>query len=293
MTEEDEEVDFVVSQDKEKAKLPPEVVQAFGDVGLPSEFTATLYKYQNGNKSPAIEGSWEDYCPTLDEIGNQFGSGNYRLHIEFVNPQGDKDKKSIRFSLGSGYDEGYIRNQQLKRQISYPGQKQDMDIDRMLDVQLKLKSLTGGQNNDIAGIMTGFMGIMGTMFQQMNTQNQQMIALVLGQKNQKPERTIKDTLEEMKLLQEIAGETEKAETMGEKLVDAGIEVFKQLAPQIVNGLNNPLLRGVTRTKLENNPAFQEMKSNPTSKAKLLEYLSERFPAKKVETAIAAAGLNES
>lgn len=288
----DDDADFVVIQSKEKSRLPPEVIDAFGSVGLPSDFVATLYKMTNGNKSPAIEGSWDGYCPTLDEIGNQFGAGSYALVVEY--PE-DKEtlKKKIRFVLGESYNDKFIRAQQVKRAIQQNPTTQNNDFDKLLDMQLKLKQLQGPQNqsNDMMPMVTLIMGFMN----QMNEQNRSMIQVLTQNKPEQP--TIEQEIRKLSLLRDafggFGGNGEKESSTMDKLVDAGIEVFKTIAPELVAKLNNPILAPIAVKRLESNEQFQEMKKNPDSKQKVLEYIRSTFPQKQAEKAIERAGLSGS
>lgn len=289
MQSENEDVDFEI-ESKEKSRIPPEVLEAFGSYGLPSEFKATLYKMANGNKSPAIESSWEDYCPTIDEIGNQFGAGTYSIVIEYNGQDNQPAKKKIRFTLGESYNDKYIRAQQIKRAVQAGNTLNNgNELGNMLDNLAKLQAVTGKpQSNDltpIIALVTGFMGMM-------QQQNQQMISLI----TQKPVETdsFEKDLRKFQMFKEvfnINGAGEKELTMGEKLVDAGIEMFKVAAPELIKKLNNPILAPFAVSQLEKRAEFQEMKNNPEQKKAAIEYLRATFPAKQVETALAKTGLN--
>lgn len=287
-TDNDEDIDFEISSSKEKSRVPPEVIEAFGAIGLPTDFVATLYKMTNGNKSPAIEGSWEGYCPTLDEIGNQFGAGSYTLVIEY---QDDKEsaKKKIKFQLGESYNDKFIRAQQVKRAIQLNPTNGQNDFDKMLDMQLKLKQLQGNSGqSDMMPIVTLVMGFMT----QMNQQTQQMIQ-VLTQNKPEP-KSLESEIKNLVALKDALGfgnPVEKVETMGDKLVDAGIEMFKVMAPEIVKKLNNPILAPITVRELNKRPEFLEMKENPDTVSKVKAFLTANFPKKQADTAIEKAGLN--
>ncbi len=286
--------------------MPKDLVDDLFANGISKEYTHTLYKISDGTgktKKGKLElcGKLDNRYPDVDEIGSEFGSGEFKRYVTWKDSDEKGDSvsrlKIVSVSIGGNYDtvaakRKIERNREL---ATLTAPSTGMSATEGVNLVAQLMQLMPKQDNSISVIIPAMMQMMmqanQAAVEQSNRNTQMMLELIRSERKQ--EKSFAEQLTEFKAISEIITPPAEKASMMEQLMEHGKDLLIAYAPIIqdaVSKLNNPLLAPIARKRLNESEEFQALLSSDEGKARLIEHVYSTQPVEKADTALLKAGL---
>lgn len=256
---------------------------------LDSELRIYLYKYNAQNKRAIANVFYE--IPNIHEIGIEYGSGRYELHVPITRLQ---KTRVYKFSLHESYD---LRKAERDRQNKPPVQTQQPVQPQIDPVQL-MQTIFTISNQMVSNIVAAISGNKpnGTspeLINNMMLQNAQMVNEVVKNSMTSQMDMYKNIINQVKsgeltAIKEDEFEEEEEENKGASLIDSLMPLFEKFLPLLLT----PKQEKTIVPLIKKYPEYKKIIGNPALQAALKEKVAQKVKdPRKTETVLNNLGFN--
>ncbi len=285
--------------------MPKDLADDLFDNGLSKEYTHTLYKISDGTgktKKGKLElcGKLDNRYPDVDEIGSEFGSGEYKRYVAWK----DSDERGnsvprlriVSISIGGNYDAVAARKKiERNRELAtLAAPSTGFSATEGVNLLAQLTQLLPKPDNSMTVVIPAMMQMMmeanRMAVEQSNRNTQMMLELIRSEKKQD---SFAEELAKYKAIAEMITPPVEKPSMMEQLMEHGKDLLIAYAPVIqdaVSKLNNPLLAPIAKKRLSESEEFQQLLSSEQGKAALIEHVYATQPVEKADNALLKAGV---